>query len=51
MHMSPNASAHSPRAPPRPASWHGAATGLIDAIVGLLLAPVTPTHDDSKENP
>jgi hypothetical protein len=23
------------------ASWHDAATGLVDAIVGLLLAPVT----------
>jgi hypothetical protein len=27
--------------PPRP-SWRAAATGLIDAIVGLWLAPVTP---------
>lgn len=25
------------------ASWHETGTGLIDAIVGLLLAPVTPT--------
>ncbi|WP_433187088.1 TetR family transcriptional regulator [Actinoallomurus sp. CA-150999] len=32
-------------------SWHDAATGLIDAIVGLLLAPVTPAQDDSKEKP
>jgi AcrR family transcriptional regulator len=32
------------------ASWHEAATGLIDAIVGLLLAPVTPAHDNSTEN-
>jgi hypothetical protein len=24
-------------------SWHDAATGLVDAIVGLLLAPVTPS--------
>ncbi|MCO6004075.1 TetR family transcriptional regulator [Actinoallomurus purpureus] len=31
------------------ASWHDAATGLIDAIVGLLLAPVTPAHDDDSE--
>lgn len=30
-------------------SWHDAATGLIDAITGLLLAQVTPAHDDSKE--
>ena len=28
-------------ATPRP-TWHDTATGLIDAIVGLLLAPVTP---------
>ncbi len=27
---------------PRP-SWHDTATGLIDALVGLLLAPVTST--------
>ncbi|MEV5707507.1 TetR/AcrR family transcriptional regulator [Actinoallomurus sp. NPDC052274] len=31
-------------------SWQDAATGLTDAIVGLLLAPVTPDRDDSKEN-
>ncbi|OBF18844.1 TetR family transcriptional regulator [Mycobacterium kubicae] len=29
---------------PRP-SWRAAATGLIDAIVGLWLAPVTPSED------
>ncbi|WP_329247088.1 TetR family transcriptional regulator [Actinoallomurus sp. NBC_01490] len=29
------------------ATWHDAATGLIDAIVGLLQAPVTSAHDDS----
>lgn len=30
---------------PRP-SWRAAATGLIDAIVGLWLAPVTPTIEE-----
>ena len=30
-------------------SWEDTATGLIDAIVGLYLAPVTPTDDDRKE--
>ena len=30
---------------PRP-SWRAAATGLIDAIVGLWLAPVTPVSDE-----
>jgi AcrR family transcriptional regulator len=31
-------------APTPRSSWHEAATGLIDAITGLLLAPVTPNH-------
>jgi AcrR family transcriptional regulator len=30
-------------------SWHDAATGLIDAIVGLWLAPVTPARDRGDE--
>ncbi|GLY86818.1 TetR/AcrR family transcriptional regulator [Actinoallomurus iriomotensis] len=29
------------------ATWHDAATGLIDAIAGLLQAPVTPAQGDS----
>lgn len=29
--------------PTHRANWHDAATGLIDAIAGLLLAPVTPS--------
>ncbi len=32
---------------PRP-SWRAAATGLIDAIVGLWLAPVTPVTEEPK---
>ncbi|MFB9833787.1 TetR/AcrR family transcriptional regulator [Actinoallomurus acaciae] len=30
------------------ATWHEAATGMIDAIVGLLQAPVTSAHGDSR---
>lgn len=30
------------------ASWHDAATGLIDAIVGLWLAPVTRSEEDRR---
>jgi hypothetical protein len=32
---------------PRP-SWRAAATGLIDAVVGLWLAPVTPASEESS---
>ncbi|HWC79335.1 MAG TPA: TetR family transcriptional regulator [Pseudonocardiaceae bacterium] len=32
------------------ANWHDTATGLIDAIVGLLLAPVTPSPDHQRRN-
>ena len=31
-------------------SWEDTATGLVDAIVGMFLAPVTPTNDDRKES-
>lgn len=34
--------AREPAAPDPRASWHGTATGLTDAIVGLYQAPVTP---------
>jgi hypothetical protein len=30
------------------ASWHDAATGMVDALVGLWLAPVTTNHDGGK---
>ncbi|MEV4630637.1 TetR family transcriptional regulator [Micromonospora sp. NPDC049523] len=33
------------------ASWHDAANGLIDALVGLWLAPVTTHPDDAQEEP
>ena len=33
---------HTPRA-----TWQDAATGLVDALVGVWLAPVTPVRDDS----
>src|SRR5205807_10159156 len=32
-------------------SWHDATTGLIDAIVGLLLAPVTPSQARPRTSP
>jgi AcrR family transcriptional regulator len=33
---------------PRP-SWRAAATGLIDAVVGLWLAPVTPDNEEPRK--
>ncbi len=33
------------------ASWSDAATGMIDAIAGMWLAPVTPARNDPQENP
>ncbi|WP_329108673.1 TetR family transcriptional regulator [Micromonospora sp. NBC_01699] len=33
------------------ASWHDAANGLIDALVGLWLAPITTHPDEGQEEP
>jgi hypothetical protein len=29
-------------------SWHDAATGLIDGLVGMWLAPITPSSSKEK---